>query len=158
VGWQSEKVVSLFFFAASLKTTQTKDSHKIFAIRQKIEVGLCSKWARSNSVETKWSHDVPMSWRCFSAPQKSDLACLVSLFHSPGKRKVFQTKFSEGVKVMIVHVRLRGLRFRLLYLNVASLYCTRKLSGRKNSMGTLVDTTGEPYIKPDSSRTGLPRP
>ena len=58
----------------------------------------------------------------FQLPKKGDLACLVSLFHNPGRKRVFQTELSEGLKVMIVVVlvRLRGLRFTLLCLNVAS--------------------------------------
>ena len=58
----------------------------------------------------------------FQLPKKGDLACLVSLFHNPGRKRVFQTELSEGLKVMIVVVlvKLRGLRFMLLRLNVDS--------------------------------------
>ena len=38
-----------------------------------MDVDLCSVWEKSVSVESKWRHDVPWSWQCFSAHEEVDL-------------------------------------------------------------------------------------
>ena len=46
--------ITTFFSRRTLNTMLMEDSHKIFAIRQEMEVDLRSAWAKSGSVESKW--------------------------------------------------------------------------------------------------------
>jgi hypothetical protein len=46
------------FSHRALNPILTGNSHKIFAIRQKMDVELCWKWAKSRRVETFWIHAV----------------------------------------------------------------------------------------------------
>ncbi len=54
----------------TLKTMLIGNSHKMFAFGQIMGVDTCSIWAKSGFIVTKWRHDVPWSWRCFSAYEK----------------------------------------------------------------------------------------
>jgi hypothetical protein len=70
------------FSHGSLNTEAIENSYKKFALKQKINVPLCSKWAKSRCVETKWSHDVTWSSRRFSLPEIGDFSSLISLSYS----------------------------------------------------------------------------
>jgi hypothetical protein len=74
--------MSLIDSRSSLNTITIGNSHNILSFGQIIDADPCSKWPKSRRVETKWSQDVPWSWRSLSAIERDGFASLTSLSDS----------------------------------------------------------------------------